>query len=91
MFYRWNEVTVVIILTSTVLLWFFREPGFFQGWSVLFEEGYVSDGTVAITMATLLFILPSKRPTFLGKWPENSSKYSLEDTQAIPYLDIRVI
>lgn len=73
-FYRWNEVTVVVILTSTVLLWFFREPGFMPGWSVLFKDEFVSDGTVAITMATLLFILPSRRPTFLGRWPADLSK-----------------
>ncbi|XP_062815307.1 Na(+)/citrate cotransporter-like isoform X2 [Anolis carolinensis] len=48
-----------------VLLWFTRDPGFVPGWAtVLFnkENEYVTDGTVAISVAILLFIIPSTRP-----------------------------
>ncbi|XP_039252177.2 Na(+)/citrate cotransporter-like [Styela clava] len=76
---RWAEVTVLIVFTTTALLWFFRDPGFIPGWSVLFKDGYVSDGTVAMTMACLLFFLPSKRPTFLGKRPEK-----INDIKPVP-------
>uniref|UniRef100_H2Y369 Uncharacterized protein n=1 Tax=Ciona intestinalis TaxID=7719 RepID=H2Y369_CIOIN len=61
----WKEVTVLSLFTTTALLWFFRDPGFMPGWSILFEEDYVDDGTVAMTMAFLLFVLPSERPSFL--------------------------
>nr|XP_009860115.1 solute carrier family 13 member 5-like isoform X2 [Ciona intestinalis] len=63
----WKEVTVLSLFTTTALLWFFRDPGFMPGWSILFEEDYVDDGTVAMTMAFLLFVLPSERPSFLRK------------------------
>ncbi|XP_078491315.1 Na(+)/citrate cotransporter-like [Ciona intestinalis] len=63
----WKEVTVLSIFTTTALLWFFRDPGFMPGWSILFEEDYVDDGTVAMAMSFLLFILPSEKPSFLRK------------------------
>ncbi|XP_076817772.1 solute carrier family 13 member 2-like isoform X3 [Clavelina lepadiformis] len=62
---RWAEGSVLAIFITTALLWFFRKPGFMPGWGVIFLDGYVSDGTVAITMAFLLFLLPKERPEFL--------------------------
>jgi len=53
----------LFILTS--LFWFFRKPGFITGWSVLFPDGYITDGTVAMAVAILLFALPRERPGFL--------------------------
>lgn len=66
-FDRWNEVTVLVVFITTALLWFFRKPGFMPGWSILFEEKYVSDGTVAITMACMLFILPGEMPNIFKR------------------------
>lgn len=65
--YSWGETTVLVVFIVTVLLWFFREPGYMPGWSVLFKEDYVSDGTVAMTMASLLFILPVVKPNFFKR------------------------
>ena len=36
-----------------------------QGWEIIFEEGFIRDGTVAVTMGFLLFLLPRDRPEFL--------------------------
>lgn len=61
-----EEKTVLSILTTTALLWIFRSDiniGFFMipGWSNLFPfSDYIDDGTVAMTTATLLYIIPSK-------------------------------
>jgi sodium-dependent dicarboxylate transporter 2/3/5 len=53
------RTAVVFVITGT--LWVFREPlpGF--GWSpwMQYREGYVNDGTVAMLMAALCFIIPS--------------------------------
>ncbi|XP_063060525.1 solute carrier family 13 member 2-like [Engraulis encrasicolus] len=62
------EGSVLTVFVLLVLLWFTREPGFMPGWAtVLFnkEKEYVSDGTVAIFMATLFFAIPSKIPRWL--------------------------
>uniref|UniRef100_H2Z9I4 Citrate transporter-like domain-containing protein n=1 Tax=Ciona savignyi TaxID=51511 RepID=H2Z9I4_CIOSA len=64
---KWKEVTVLAVFTTTALLWFFRDPGFMPGWSVVFKEDFVDDGTVAMTMAFFLFFLPSERPSSVDK------------------------
>ncbi|RVE64040.1 hypothetical protein OJAV_G00142180 [Oryzias javanicus] len=66
---KFAELAVLIIFILLVLLWFFREPGFFTGWAtVLFnqEDAYVSDGTVAILMSMLFFVIPSEFPSCSG-------------------------
>ena len=61
-----EEKFVSIIFASTAFLWIFRtnlNVGIFEipGWSNLFKNAsFINDGTVAITMATLLFFIPSK-------------------------------
>ncbi|KAL2096144.1 hypothetical protein ACEWY4_008292 [Coilia grayii] len=59
------EGSVLLVFVLLVLLWFTREPGFMPGWAtVLFnqEKEYVTDGTVAIFMSTLFFVIPSEMP-----------------------------
>ncbi|KAM8818269.1 solute carrier family 13 member 2 [Rhynchonycteris naso] len=61
------EKAVTILFVLLVLLWFTREPGFFPGWgNVAFSdekgESMVSDGTVAIFISIIMFIVPSKIP-----------------------------
>ncbi|KAM6907884.1 solute carrier family 13 member 2 [Xenentodon cancila] len=61
------EGAVLTIFILLVLLWFTREPGFIKGWAtVLFnkEDSFVSDGTVAILMSMLFFVIPSRLPSF---------------------------
>nr|XP_060612813.1 Na(+)/citrate cotransporter [Anolis sagrei ordinatus] len=59
------EGSVLAAFALLVLLWFTREPGFIPGWAtVLFnkDKEYVTDATVAIFVALLLFIIPATRP-----------------------------
>jgi sodium-dependent dicarboxylate transporter 2/3/5 len=62
---RYEEKMVTVIASTTALLWIFRNPieaGSITvpGWSQLFaESSLLQDSTVAMTMATLLFLLPS--------------------------------
>uniref|UniRef100_A0A671QLX6 Solute carrier family 13 member 2-like n=1 Tax=Sinocyclocheilus anshuiensis TaxID=1608454 RepID=A0A671QLX6_9TELE len=57
------EGAVLVIFVILVILWFTREPGFMPGWATeLFNKNgqYVTDGTVAIFMSTLFFVIPSQ-------------------------------
>ncbi|KAG5284787.1 hypothetical protein AALO_G00030500 [Alosa alosa] len=58
------EGSVLVIFILLVVLWFTREPGFMPGWAsaLLKGTGFVSDGTVAIFMSALFFVIPSKWP-----------------------------
>ena len=64
--FSYPEKVIAIIFGLTSLLWIFRTDlnfGFIKlsGWSTLFHSpGFIDDGTIAITMAFLLFLIPSK-------------------------------
>ncbi|XP_038160594.1 solute carrier family 13 member 2 [Cyprinodon tularosa] len=64
---KFAEGAVLTIFILLVLLWFTREPGFIPGWAtVLFNknDSFVTDGTVAIFMSMLFFVIPSRLPKF---------------------------
>ncbi|XP_016057383.1 PREDICTED: solute carrier family 13 member 2 [Miniopterus natalensis] len=72
------EIAVTILFALLVLLWFTRDPGFFVGWGSLGymdSEGkpLMSDGTVAMLISIIMFIVPSKIPG-LTQDPENPRK-----------------
>lgn len=63
-----EERRVLAVFGTTALLWVFRSPmnlGIFDipGWSQLLPDpGVVDDSTVAIAMALVLFLLPTRSP-----------------------------
>ncbi|XP_016103198.1 solute carrier family 13 member 5-like [Sinocyclocheilus grahami] len=60
-----GELSVLALFSLLVALWFTRDPGFVEGWATHTfntEAEYVTDATVAIFIAILLFILPSRKP-----------------------------
>ncbi len=64
----YEEKMVSLIFGSTALLWFTRAEANigsfdFPGWASLFgdNKGYFLDGTVAIAMSSILFLIPSKK------------------------------
>jgi sodium-dependent dicarboxylate transporter 2/3/5 len=63
-----EERAVFAVFVTTALLWVFRVPlrlgvVTIPGWSQLLPfQGLIDDGTVAITMAILLFLIPSRTP-----------------------------
>ncbi len=85
----YEEKAVLLVFSSTVLLWVFRAPinlGFviIPGWSGLLPfPGLIDDGTIAITMATLFFLIPSRRP--------GESTVFLADEQLIPDLPWNIV
>ncbi|XP_036443390.1 solute carrier family 13 member 5a [Colossoma macropomum] len=69
-----GEINVLALFILLVVLWFTRDPGFVHGWAThLFnaEKEYVTDATVAVFIAALLFVLPSKPPC-LCSWRSQS-------------------
>ena len=67
---RFSEAAVLVVFLATALLWVFRAdlvigPVTIPGWSRLSwlpESKYLTDGTVAVTMALILFFIPSREP-----------------------------
>ncbi|KAM9358898.1 Na(+)/citrate cotransporter [Symphorus nematophorus] len=60
-----GEISVLGLFILLVVMWFTRDPGFVAGWATdIFNSKaeYVTDATVAIFIAILLFVLPSKPP-----------------------------
>uniref|UniRef100_A0A674ERC7 Solute carrier family 13 member 5 n=1 Tax=Salmo trutta TaxID=8032 RepID=A0A674ERC7_SALTR len=62
-----GELSVLGLFSCLVVLWFTRDPGFVAGWATYIfnaDAEYVTDATVAVFIAVLLFVLPSKPPRF---------------------------
>ncbi|XP_029468232.1 solute carrier family 13 member 5-like isoform X2 [Rhinatrema bivittatum] len=79
------EFNVLTLFTLLIILWLTREPGFVSGWaSFLFnkEVEYVSDATVAMFIAVLLFLVPATKPRF--RWHNGDSGETEEDKQFFP-------
>ncbi|XP_061558373.1 Na(+)/citrate cotransporter-like isoform X1 [Phycodurus eques] len=71
----YGEASVMALFLLMVALWFTREPRFVDGWaSRVFnaEAEFVTDATVALMVALLLFVLPSQPPKYLCCWRPNS-------------------
>ncbi|XP_046869688.1 LOW QUALITY PROTEIN: solute carrier family 13 member 5-like [Hypomesus transpacificus] len=71
----YGELSVLALFLLLVALWFTRDPRFVDGWaSHLFnaKAEYVTDATVAMFVALLLFVLPSEPPRFLCFWRSQS-------------------
>lgn len=64
--FSFEEKAISLVFFTTALLWIFRGDinfGFitFPGWSnLLSSPDYIDDGTIAITMAFILFLIPSR-------------------------------
>ncbi|KAK5858141.1 hypothetical protein PBY51_002306 [Eleginops maclovinus] len=64
----YGELSVLALLILMVALWFTRDPRFVDGWAThVFnaKAEFVTDATVALFVAVLLFVLPSQPPRFL--------------------------
>lgn len=70
-----GEMIVSAVFLTTCLLWFFRSPGF-GGWAQFFKARYVSDATVVLASASLLFILPKT-------WPRFDARRDIQPTETI--------
>ena len=64
---KYSELSLILAIVVLVLCWLLRAPQVFPGWSDLFTDeqhprGYLTDASVAIFFAFLLFVLPGSLP-----------------------------
>uniref|UniRef100_A0A4W5NI07 Solute carrier family 13 member 5a n=1 Tax=Hucho hucho TaxID=62062 RepID=A0A4W5NI07_9TELE len=67
----YGELSVLGLFILLVVLWFTRSPGFIDGWAThVFNANapFVTDATVSVFVAMLLFVLPSEPPRYLCFW-----------------------
>ncbi|XP_059562848.1 Na(+)/dicarboxylate cotransporter 3 isoform X3 [Myotis daubentonii] len=57
------ERAVFVLFCMFAILLFFRDPKFIPGWSNLFKPGFTSDAVTGVSIVTILFFFPSKRPS----------------------------
>uniref|UniRef100_A0A8D0GFJ8 Solute carrier family 13 member 3 n=1 Tax=Sphenodon punctatus TaxID=8508 RepID=A0A8D0GFJ8_SPHPU len=63
---KFAEQAVFVLFCLFAILLFSRDPKFIPGWASLFTPGFVTDAVTGVTIVTILFFFPSKRPSF--KW-----------------------
>ncbi|KAA0720302.1 Solute carrier family 13 member 5 [Triplophysa tibetana] len=76
-----GELSVLGLFVLLVVLWFTREPGFVDGWATHFfnaDKEFVTDATVSMFVAALLFVFPSKPPQLCSWWKQSF------DTDSVP-------
>ncbi|XP_070573701.1 Na(+)/citrate cotransporter-like [Ptychodera flava] len=73
--WTWAEISVLVHFVTLACLWVFRDIGGY-GWGVLFRDGYVTDSTPAILMASLLFCAPSECPSYFCCRPKEDDSPS---------------
>uniref|UniRef100_A0A3B3V202 Solute carrier family 13 member 5a n=2 Tax=Poecilia TaxID=8080 RepID=A0A3B3V202_9TELE len=72
----YGEISVLALFVLMVVLWFTRDPRFMDGWAThIFnaKAEFVTDATVSLFIAILLFILPSEPPRYLCFWRRSDS------------------
>ncbi|XP_056140357.1 solute carrier family 13 member 5a [Lampris incognitus] len=74
----YGEISVLALFILLVVLWFTRDPGFVDGWATnVFnaKAEFVTDATVAVFVAVLLFVLPSEPPRHLCCWRSTDAEF----------------
>ncbi|XP_047234946.1 solute carrier family 13 member 5-like [Girardinichthys multiradiatus] len=89
----YGEISVLALFLLMVVLWFTRDPRFMDGWAThLFntKAEFVTDATVSLFVAILLFVLPSEPPRYLWFWRRSDSESQLSRGPAPPLLTWQV-
>nr|XP_046266665.1 solute carrier family 13 member 5a isoform X2 [Scatophagus argus] len=87
------EVSVLALFILMVVLWFTRDPRFMDGWAThVFnaKAEFVTDATVSLFVAVLLFVLPSEPPHFLCFWRSSNTESLVSRGPAPPLLSWQV-
>ncbi|XP_027887344.1 solute carrier family 13 member 5a [Xiphophorus couchianus] len=89
----YGEISVLALFVLMVVLWFTRDPRFMDGWAThVFnaKAEFVTDATVSLFVAILLFVLPSEPPRCLCFWRRSDSESQLSRGPASPLLTWQV-
>ncbi|XP_053864383.1 Na(+)/citrate cotransporter [Malaclemys terrapin pileata] len=93
------EFNVLMLFILLILLWFSRDPGFIPGWATFLfnkDKEYVTDASVALFVALLLFVVPATKPKFNccsrnSFSPEQNREVMKEPFFPAPLLDWKVV
>lgn len=71
-----HEISVALLFILSMLLFFFRDPGFISGWASYSKTTKIGDATPAVGIIVLLFLLPKdyKWMNFFGGESKNLPK-----------------
>ncbi|AWO99636.1 putative solute carrier family 13 member 5-like [Scophthalmus maximus] len=89
----YGECSVLALFILMVVLWFTRDPRFMDGWAThMFnaKAEFVTDATVSLFVAVLLFVLPSEPPRYLCCWRSSDSESRVSRGPAPPLLTWQV-
>ncbi|KAM7397477.1 hypothetical protein PAMA_005665 [Pampus argenteus] len=89
----YGEVNVLVLFILMVALWFTRDPRFMDGWAThIFnaKAEFVTDATVSLFVAVLLFVLPSELPRYLCCWRSSDTDFQVSRGPAPPLLTWQV-
>uniref|UniRef100_UPI0037E756C1 Na(+)/citrate cotransporter-like isoform X2 n=1 Tax=Semicossyphus pulcher TaxID=241346 RepID=UPI0037E756C1 len=89
----YGEMSVLAVFVLMVVLWFTRDPRFMDGWAThLFNSKaeFVTDATVSLFVAVLLFVLPSEPPRLLCCWRSSHTGSQVSRGPAPPLLTWQV-
>ncbi|GLD67875.1 solute carrier family 13 member 2-like protein [Lates japonicus] len=89
----YGEFSVLALFILMVALWFTRDPRFMDGWAThIFnaKAEFVTDATVSLFVAVLLFVLPSEPPRYLCCWRSSDTECQVSQGPAPPLLTWQV-
>ncbi|XP_054902482.1 solute carrier family 13 member 5a [Poeciliopsis prolifica] len=89
----YGEISVLALFVLMVMLWFTRDPRFMDGWATHAfnaKAEFVTDATVSLFVAILLFVLPSEPPRYLCFWRDSDSGSRLSRGPTSPLLTWQV-
>ncbi|XP_041865087.1 solute carrier family 13 member 5a [Melanotaenia boesemani] len=89
----YGEVSVLALFILMVALWFTRDPRFMDGWATKVfnaKAEFVTDATVSLFVAVLLFVLPSEPPRYLCFWRNSDTESQVSRGPAPPLLTWQV-
>ncbi|XP_044227630.1 solute carrier family 13 member 5-like isoform X1 [Thunnus albacares] len=89
----YGEFSVLALFILMVALWFTRDPRFMDGWAThVFnaKAEFVTDATVSLFVAVLLFVLPSEPPRYLCCWRSSDTDSQVSRSPAPPLLTWQV-
>lgn len=84
----WHQFCIAVLFVVVIFLWFFRNPGFINGWPEYITDVSVKDSTAAIFVTLLMFILPANLG-FVHSFSKDPSKRPSQATPAL--LNWRII
>lgn len=86
-----HEVSVLLLFIFVVLLWFFRDPQFIDGWMHFFPAVEVDDASAAILVCLLFFAIPASINFWCFKKPRGDGEPAVQEKPGPSLLEWKVV